>query len=82
MSNLNVFYEMEQPTMHPLFASRHSNRQNLIAPDAQEVLERGQQEVPWLRRPGFEEFQEVFVLCGMSAGMRRVCGMERSWAGL
>ncbi|KAA0709977.1 hypothetical protein E1301_Tti018092 [Triplophysa tibetana] len=81
VSYLNVFYEMERPTVPSLFASRHSNRQNLIAPVAQEVLERGQQEVPWLRRPGFEEFQEVFVLCGMSAGMRRVCVMERSRAG-
>lgn len=38
---------------------------NLIAPVMQEVLH-GQQEVPWLRQPGFKEFQEVFVLCGMN----------------
>ncbi|GAA6086277.1 uncharacterized [Tachysurus ichikawai] len=56
---------------------------NMIVPAMQEVL-LGQQEVPWLRQPGFKEFQEVIVLCGMDRRMRHVCysarGGDRLWA--
>lgn len=50
---------------------------NLIVPAMREVLQ-GQQEVPWLRQPGFKEFQEVTVLCGIARRMRRVCYYARA----
>lgn len=54
---------------------------NLIVLAVQEVL-LGQQEVPWLRQPGFKEFQEVIVLCGMDRRMWHVCYSARAGDGL
>lgn len=50
---------------------------NLIAPSIWELLQ-GQQEVPWLQQPGFKEFQEVIVLCGMDWRMQHVCCSEKA----